>query len=301
MTRRRGGRGPRGQAGAGPPEAGADARRLHELALIARDRSRWDALDEDTLLLLVFQQCLYWAHTRDSEAAVALAELYPHVAARVDATARLELLERVTESVESGGTPVLALLPFLQHEPDAPTVALAAGAFATLAPAEGGDPLAGPRALLRMAEHAEEDGTRAGLVAGLLELGDRRTLPLAREGWTALPGTARVRLAELRPASTVAFASVVEFWLEALEDAEGDVARAAAGALARMAERADPRRVLDVRRKLPANAPDERDEIEIVADEPIDAVAERLAPRLRDLARRGSPVEAALAAWGIAR
>ena len=277
---------------------------LHELAAIARDPSRWDALDEDSLLLIAFQQCLYFAHTRDPEAAGALAEFYPHLARRVGTDERLGLLDRVTSAVEEGNTSVLALLPFLQHEPDADTVAMAGLAFATLAPLESGDETSGPRALVRMAELAEDDGTRAGLLGAVLQLGDRRTLPLALAGWAALPAPARVRLAALRAPSSLAFASVAEFWLAALEDEGGDaeVTAAAASALAAIPASAEPPRVLDVRRKFPANAPDDRDEIEILADETVAAHAGRIEPRLAALAARADRaalVGAIRRAWGL--
>jgi hypothetical protein len=284
---------------AGDPGAG---RWLQELAAIARDPSRWAALDEDSLLLIAFQQCLYFAHTRDPEAADALAELYPHVASRVGTPERMELLDRVTAAVEEGETPVLALLPFLQHEPDPGAVALAGVAFATLAPLDRGDEMSGPRAIVRMAELAEDDGTRTGLLGSLLQLGDRRVLPLVREGWRALPPAARVLLAGLRSPSSLAYASVVEFWLEALDDDDDTVADAAADALARVPAEADPPRVLDVRRKFPANAPDERDEIEITADETLAQHAARIEPRLHELLRRGGAagrLARVRAAWGL--
>ena len=61
--------------------------------------------------------------------------------------------------------------------------------------------------------------------------------------------------------------------------------------------------MLDVRRKFPANAPDDRDEIEIVDDRSIAQFGESIAPRLRSLAARtGAPVLPAgvLAVWGVA-
>jgi hypothetical protein len=224
------------------------------------------------------------------------------VASRVGTRERLELLDRVTAAVEEGETPVLALLPFLQHEPEPEAVALAGVAFATLAPLDRDDEMSGPRALVRMAELADDEGTQAGLLGALLQLGDRRVLPLAREGWRALPGAARVRLAELRAPSPLAFASVVEFWLEALDDADAAVAAAAAGALARMPAEAVPPRVLDVRRKFPANARDDRDEIEIVADETLAQHAARIDGRLRELAARdgaAARIARVRTAWGL--
>ena len=271
---------------------------LRQLGEIARDPARWPELDEDTLLLIVFQQCLYLAHSGDAEAASALAELYPHAASRVGTRERMELLERVTSAVEENGTPVAALLPFLQHDPDPGIVTLAAGAFATLAPLEEGEPLTGPNLALRMAEHAEDEGTRVGLVAGVLELGDRRALPALLAAWDALAPAARERLAGLRPASPLAFAAVAEFWLAALERSAPADRGAPAAALARLAREADPRRVLDVRRKFPAHANDERETIEIVDDAPLEEFGRRMADRLAAVAD-GAELAAVRAAWGL--
>lgn len=208
----------------------------------------------------------------------------------------------MSSAVEEGHAPVIALLPFLQHEPEPAAVALAGTAFATLAPMEGGDEASGPRALVRMAEHAEDPGTQAGLVAAVLQLGDRRFLSLVHEGWKGLAPEARVRFAELRAVSPMLFAATVEFWLDAIADADEATADAIAATLARLPAEAEPKRVLDVRRKLPANAPDDREEIAVVDDASLAAYAERIAPRLRELARReGAPsrMHAVLAAWGI--
>jgi hypothetical protein len=281
--------------------APADARWLQDLAAIARDPERRQALDEDGLLLVVFQQCLYFGHTQDPDAAEALGAIYPRLAERVGSAERLELLDRVVSVVEEGGTPVTALLPFLQHEPEPAGVALAAIALASLMPLTAGDEMTGPRALLGMVPHAEDEGTRVGLVAGLLQMGDRRVLPLVREGWRGLSSAGRERLAALVPVSPVAFASTIEFWLEALDDDDAASRAAAASALASIPARAEPQRVLDVRRKFPSNAPDERDEIEILEDVALAEFGARLAGRMRaHLGREDAPAALAdaLAAWG---
>lgn len=286
-------------------EAGdaADAAWLAQLAELARDPEKRATLDADALLLVTFQQCLFYGHTQDPEVAAALAALYPDLVARAAEGERLELLDRVAAAVEQGGTPVLALLPFLLHEPSPGAVAVAGETFASLVPLEGGDPLTGPATLLRLLEHAEDEGTRVGLAAALLRFGDRRLRGLLDAAWRRLDPPARVRLAELRGPSPVVFAATVEFWLACLEDADDAVFAAVAGTLARLPREADPPRVLDVTRKFPANAPDERDEIAIAGDWPLAGYGGRLAPALRDLARRENAphrMPEVLAAWGVA-
>jgi len=276
---------------------------LRELVELGRDPARWAALDEDALLLIAFQQCLYYAHTQDAEAGAALADLYAELVRRVGETERIELLDRVVEAVEQGGTSVIALLPFLQHEPAPAAVAVAAVSLASLMPLAGGDELTGPRTLLRMAEHADDEGTRVGIASGLLQLGDRRTLPQARATWQLLSGEGRRRLVATRSASRPLFASTIEFWLDALEDADPATFAAVADLFARLPAEAEPKRVLDVERKFPANAPDGRDEITIVHDWSLADYAQELAPRLHDLARRENEprrLHELIAGWGLA-
>lgn len=289
-----------GRAGGGDAAAGAW---LAELTAVAADPARRAALGADDLLLVTFQQCLWYGHSRDPEVASALAAAWPDLVAKTEEEDRLELLDRVASAVEDGGATVLALLPFLQHEPSPRAVAVAGETFASLVPLEGGDEATGPRMLLRMLEHAEDEGTRVGLAAALLGFGDRRLRPLLDAAWRLLEPGARVRLAGLRGASRVAFAATVEFWIACLEDADDAVFAAVADALARVPREADPPRVLEARRKFPANAPDDRDEIALEGDWPLGEYAARIAPALRDLARRENEprrLPAVLAAWGIA-
>src|SRR6187549_690532 len=156
--------GPRGRgAGKATAQEGAGGGAwLAELGEIARDPERRSALDADSLLLVTFQQCLNYGHTQDAAAAAALADLYPDLVEKAGEPDRLELLDRVAGAVEEGGTPVIALLPFLLHEPSPGAVAVAAETFASLVPLEKGDEMTGPRTLLRLLEHAEEEGTRVG-------------------------------------------------------------------------------------------------------------------------------------------
>lgn len=303
MGRHRPGRRGRGGRAAAPPEGGASDGWLAELAGIAADPERRATLDADALLLVTFQQCLWYGHTQDAEVAGALAALYPDLVAKASEADRIELLDRVAAAVEDSGTTVLALLPFLLHEPAAEGVAVAAETFASLMPLERGDEATGPRTLLRLLEHAEDEGTRAGLAAALLRFGDRRLRPLLDEAWRRLDPPARVRLARLRGASRVVFAATVEFWIACLEDADDAVFAAVAETLAALPREADPPRVLEVRRRFPANAPDDRDEIALEGDWPVAEFAARVAPALRDLARRENEprrMPAVLAAWGLA-
>jgi hypothetical protein len=128
---------------------------------------------------VAFQLALYFGVRRDPETASALGGVYDRLVAERSQGERRAFVEQVIAAVRGGASTVLALLPVLQREHDAGVARAAALAFATLLPAEAGDPLSGPRALRALLDHAEPDGVRAGLVGALLASGDRGA-PAAR-------------------------------------------------------------------------------------------------------------------------
>ena len=165
-------------------------------------------------------------------------------------------------------------------------------------PLEDGDEMTGPRTLVRMAAHADDDGARIGLLSGLLQLGDRRVLPLLASVWDVLEPESRSAMAALPSPSKLAFAASVEFWLGALEAGEP----AAADALVRLAREAEPPRVLDVLRKFPAHAADDRDEISVLDNMSITEYGARMAPRLAALGAEhvlAGRLADVRAAWGV--
>jgi len=247
---------------------------------------------------VAFQLALYFGVRRDPETASALGGVYDRLVAERSPGERLELVEQVIAAVRGGATTVLALLPVLQREHDAGVARAAALAFATLLPAEGGDPLSGPRALRALLDHAEPDGVRAGLVGALLALGDRRARPLLDGAWRALtPAAAAALLALPR---TWASRLEAEWLLDWMEDAEPATFTAIAGSLARLASEGGGR-VMELERELPVSA--KADAVTILGEWSVRELGETLAPRWRDLARRAGRPDAmrdVFAAWGLA-
>ena len=269
---------------------------LRQLAERGRDPQAWAGLDADELMLITFQQALYLG-SGESEAGTGLAGLYAEVVARVTAPQRLDLLERVAEAVASSSTTVLALMPFLQHEPDAGIVQTAALTFAAHMPLSGGDPMTGPRTVAALVPHADDDQVRVGLIAGLLALGDRRVLPELRGLWRHLEPAGREALT--RQSLPFACASTVEFLLDWLEDADEEGFAVAAAMLAKLPADSGGR-VLDLRRRFPAHVDSEEPEIEVVGEWSTPEFGARIAPRLRDLERRENEprvLPAVRAAW----
>lgn len=278
-TAGRGGRGARAEAPA--------ADRIRQLVALGETPGAWDSLDADALLLIAFQLALYYGLAPESDVGESLEGAYVRLVERVTPAERLELLDRVTEAVRGSATSVAALLPFLRHEREPQVVQAAATAFASLLPLTDGDPMTGPRTVRAMLEHADEEPVRAGLLAGLLALGDRRVLPLLRGSWRRLDAEGRAALA----AASLPFATacLAEFWLDWIEDADAATAEPAEHALERLAGTAGGR-VLDLQRKFPENAPGDEPEIAVIGEWSVPEFGRRLAPRLDDLALRlGDP------------
>jgi hypothetical protein len=269
---------------------------LQPLVTALGDPATLAAVRHEELEAVAFQLALYFGVRRDLETASALGGVYDRMVEERSADDRRAYVTEVASAVRGGATSVLALLPVLQRERDAGVAREAASVFATLMPAEGGDPLAGPRALRALLDHAELEGVRAGLVGALLSLGDRRMRPLVDGAWRALPSAAAGGLLELPRA----WASLLELeWLlDWMEDAEPATFESIVGSLARLAEEGGGR-VLELERELPTPAGGES--ITILRAWSTRELAERLAPRWHDLERRAGghgAMSAVFAAWG---
>lgn len=270
---------------------------LQPLVRALADPATLAAVRREELEAVAFQLALYFGVRRDPETASALGGVYDRLVDERDVDDRRAFVVELAGAVRGGATSVLALLPVLQRERDAGVAREAASSFATLMPAEGGEPLAGPRALRALLDHAEPDGVRAGLVGALLALGDRRLQPVLDGAWRSLPAAASAALLSLPRA----WASLLEaeWLLDWMEDAEPATFAVLAGSLARLATEGGGR-VLELERELPA--PEHGEAVTIVREWGTRELGERLAPRWRDVARRaGDPgaMKAVFAAWGV--
>ena len=270
---------------------------LQPLVRALADPSTLAAVRREELEAVAFQLALYFGVRRDPETASALGGVYDRLVEERAVQDRSAFVDELAAAVRGGATTVLALLPVLQRERDAGVARAAASAFATLMPAEGGDPLAGPRALRALLDHAEPDGVRAGLVGALLALGDRRLEPLLNGAWRSLPAAAASALLALP--RTWASLLEAEWLLHWMEDAEPSTFAALAGSLANLAADGGGR-VLELERELPSPASSEA--VTILREWSTRELGERLAPRWHDLARRaGAPgaMAAVFEAWGV--
>lgn len=272
-------------------------RRMQEL--FARP-DRWESIGADALKQLAFYECLRFGATGDLTMVPSLGKLYEVVARRTGERDRLSLLAQVARSLHTNVGGIDALMPFIFGDPDLSVVAAASMDLALLVPLADGDPMTGPRTLRRMADRAEDEGVRLGMLCGLVSLGDRRTLPLLEGCWRTVGGERRRALGGFWPGC--AFASTIEFLVGWMEEADGeDDFEAVAAALAAMPGRAGSSGVIDVERSLPMNAAGDRPPITVLGEWSAGEYGRLIAPRLvalleRDPGRRAVP--AVLAAWG---
>jgi hypothetical protein len=247
---------------------------------------------------VAFQLALYFGVRRDADTAAVLAGVYERLVRDVTGEERALLVDDLSAAVASGATSVLALLPVLQRETDAAIVRSAALTFATRMAATADAPLAGPRALRALLDHAELDGSRAGLVGALLALGDARVQPLLSGAWRALsPAAANALLALPRPLASVL---EVEWLLDWLEDADPVTSQAIATSLARLPAEARGR-VLELERELPLASAE--DGFSVTRRWTSEELGQHLRERFTSLARRAaepSALDEVLRAWGVA-
>jgi hypothetical protein len=164
-------------------EVGKFHRRMQDLM---DHPERWHAVDLDTLKQLTFFQCLLFGGTGEIDRAREMGRRYAVLTERPGEGDRLQLLDYVTRSVETRVGTVDSLMPFIFRDPEVRVVAAASIELAVLMPLKDGDPMTGPKTLRRMSDNARDETALLGLLAGLLLLGDRRTLPLLEGCWERL-------------------------------------------------------------------------------------------------------------------
>lgn len=290
------------------PEVEAAAPTYRELDALGRQPDVWSSLPAEQLRLVNYVRVLSYAFTNDINEIPRLEDLYQLVVQRLSVSDRKQLVQDVAVVLDSRLGQLNAFMPFLFYDPDLFVVSTATVCYATLYPLEDDDPMTGPKACLEFVETYANNNEQmaAGILAGMLALGDWRTLPLLDGGWNRL---SRVGQRQLREAWSPSFyASVVEFWLRWLEDVEEEEFGGPASALARLPRELPNERVIDVERRFPApyNMPPEdaaaAPPIRLVQEWTIEEYARIIEPRLRALYARETHEKVmpyVLEAWGL--
>jgi hypothetical protein len=293
-----------------------DTQTIELLEALLADPGRWPYVDPDLLRHLVFYQCLSYGIQSHDSLVSRLMGIYRVGVDRLTPGVRLQIAVQVARAVErlhrqhgmrEGAGCTNGLLPFLIEDPDPSVVATAALEIAILLPLEDQDPLSGPRYVRTLFDQVALDDARAGLVAGLLQLGDERVWPFVDGTWAALQGTGPQTLALLIQGFKGLSALTAGFLVSWLEYAASDPSSALFGivsaTMARAGGHAADHGVAEVRRVLPVIDAPETEPFSVARTWPLDDFVPRIADRLVRVASAERPPQLmphVLAYWGMA-
>jgi len=235
--------------------------------------------------------------------------LYEHYRSRISEPDRLELLSTMVDNVSNGSVSLNALLPFLLRDDSPAVVSTATIDFVSLHPLESGDPLTGPKAATAILRR-DLPRNRAGIFAGLLQLGDRRVCDLLG------PLRSEIKDGDLsdiaRNFSGFAFTAAVDFFLDWLE-ITSDTANSArfaylCAAMVRIGHDAlsypdegEPS-IVEGERMFPVPKGGEGPAVRIIRKYTVREFGSVIAPRLRALGDREHGdrlIPAVMEAWGV--
>jgi hypothetical protein len=186
----------------------------------------------------VVEMIMEWADDpSDATTGLAMSVWFSNWSASVDEPERISMVLKLVEFIETHRGEVWnSLLVPLFKSGAAQVRTCAALSLSALHPLVEGDPLTGPRFLLALSlDESLGKDVRAASFAGVLHLGDPRTLPDTLTAWERLPIAVRFEVAQLEPAT--APYPYVEFLIQALakETASG-VFGSLAGQLSRLSD-----------------------------------------------------------------
>ncbi len=297
------------------PKTGDGTPSLDQLdALLARPAD-WPELEPDLLRHLLFYQCLSYGIDPDDDEVPRVTALMRLAVERLPPEIRRQVVLQVARAVErlhreheihDGAGYTNGLLPFLVEERDPSVVEAAACEMAILLPLEDGDPMSGPRYVESFIAEIESDDARAGIIAGLLSLGDKRVDPLVSRAWRRIGDEGRQSLALLIQAVHGLHAGTVKFLLDWLEDEAANPGTPSFGmvaaTMARAGLHAAEHGVVDVVRAFPVIAAPEGKPFRVVRTWSRDELKPILRRRLDRLAAIDKPSEliaSVLECWGL--
>jgi hypothetical protein len=232
-----------------------------------------------------------------------LLPLYRRAAVVLPERVRLGMLTGLSDLAEQRRISANALNPFLHVDQSPVVISSAALALAGLIPGREDDPLDGVQQVLDMARHYatnREESRAASILKGLLLLGDRRIVRGVGPCWRWLSLSARRELSTLSGIS--AYAAVIEWMIDWLEECEGDEFGAVAGTLARLPSKGRYAEVVDIHRTFPVWEAEDGQVVSLLQRWSFEEFGERIRPRLLQLAADETPPRVmydVLKLWGI--
>jgi hypothetical protein len=297
------------------PGSGGVTPSLDQLDALLDKPSAWPELEPDLLRHLLFYKCLSYGINPDDDdvprvmslARVAIDRLHPAVRRQVvlQVARAVERLHR-EHDISDGAGYTNGLLPFLVEDPDPSVVSAAACEMAILLPLEDGDPMSGPAYVESFIAEIDRDDARAGIVAGLLSLGDKRVEPLVAGAWRRLGDEGRQTLALLIQGVHGLQVGTVRFLLDWLEDEAADPRTASFGmvaaTMARAGAHATDHGIVEIVRAFPVTSAPEGKPFRVVREWSLSEFVPIVRGRLRHLASGDHPPELLLSVlryWGL--
>jgi hypothetical protein len=287
---------------------------LDELDALLANPPAWATLAPDVLRHLLFYQCLSYGINPEDDAIPRVMALARVAVERLDPGVRRQVVVHLARAVErlhrehgirEGAGCTNGLLPLLLEDPDASVVSTAACEMAILLPNEDDDAISGPHYVHSLLDQLPQDDARAGIVAGLLQLGDERMTPLVSGGWDHLGEGGRQTLALLIQAFRGLNTLTVEFllsWMEH-EAATPDTPSfgVVAATLARAGLHAAEHGVVQVERVFPVIDAPEGQPFRTIRKWTLAEFQPRVASRLAGLAAGAAPpmTLSVLRCWGL--
>lgn len=191
----------------------------------------WSGLSVDDIEAVIFHSLLRYGSSGDMGMIDRLYDLYQLYRRAAAPERRLRLAGGITKFLIASdrGRDWLALLGLAMCDDDNHIVATLSLDIAMLHPAEAGDPLAGPRQVLKLLAGVmrhqcgfERRCNEGAAFAGILLTGDRRLCEDLRAAWQWLSPKDRLTAAQQR--SGLATGLLVDFWIERLaETTDGEL------------------------------------------------------------------------------
>lgn len=192
---------------------------LGELLHLFGDPDAYRGFDPEALAELTFLAICFYGADSQTFQKEHLVTLYAELASKVDRDERSRMYDATVNEVSRGDVSADAFFPFLCLETDTALVSSAVIDFTMFTPVEGGDPLSSPKIMLRMMPSVANP---AGILAGLILLGDRRLAGLIRVARIHLDHDGLGELSRSR--SGYLYSTQIDFYLEWMEEIIGDVA-----------------------------------------------------------------------------
>jgi hypothetical protein len=185
----------------------------------------WEGLSVDDLEAVIFHSLLRYGSSGNMGMIDSLYELYQRYRRAAAPERRLRLAGSITQLLIAGdrGPDWLALLGLAMCDDDNHVVSTASLDIAMLHPAEAGDPLTGPRQVLKLLAGGirhqcgfERRCNEGAAFAGVLLTGDRRLSSDLRAAWQWLSPPDRLTASQQR--SGLATGLLADFWIERLAE-----------------------------------------------------------------------------------